>query len=421
MESSPDSRAGDTESQRFVAKSDKSPSGVMMKDIVILSAARTPVGSFQGAFRKIPAPRLGAVALKGAIERAGIAPEDLEQVYMGCVLTAGVGQAPARQATLAAGCPPATGSITVGKVCGSAMRAVMTAANDLRCGDFDMVAAGGMESMTQSPYLVPGARDGLRLGHGKLLDSMIHDGLWDPYGDLHMGNCAETCARQYEFSREEQDAFAQESYRRAREASETGLSASEIVPVEVPQRKGDPLIVDTDEEPFRVDLDKMSSLRPAFQKDGTVTAANASKINDGAAALVLTTADKAAELGAVPLGRIVAQASAAQEPEWFTTAPVQAAQRVLDRAGLQASDIDLWEVNEAFAVVTMAFVKEFDLSIDQVNVRGGAVALGHPIGASGARILVTLLHTMAERNARRGCAAICIGGGEATAVIVERA
>lgn len=391
-----------------------------MKDIVILSAARTPIGSFQGAYKKISAPQLGAVALRGAIDKAAVSPEDLEQVYMGCVLTAGVGQAPARQATLAAGCPPSTGAITVGKVCGSAMRAVMTAANDLRCGDFDLVAAGGMENMTQAPYLVPAARDGMRLGNGKLLDAMIHDGLWDPYDDVHMGNCAETCARHYEFTREEQDGFALESYRRAREATESDLVAAEIVPVEVPQRKGEPVVVDRDEEPFRVDLEKMSKLRPAFQKDGTVTAANASKINDGAAALILTTAERAQELGARPLARLVAQASVAQEPEWFTTAPIKAVQKVLDRAGLSAGDIDLWEVNEAFAVVAMAFVKELELPADRVNVRGGAVALGHPIGASGARILVTLLHSMAERGARRGCAAICIGGGEATAVIVER-
>lgn len=391
-----------------------------MQDIVILSAVRTPIGSFQGALKKLPAPQLGARVLAGACERASVSPSDLEQVYMGCVLTAGVGQAPARQATLGAGCPPSTGAVTVGKVCGSAMRAVMTAANDLRCGDFRLVAAGGMESMSSAPYLAPGVRAGQRLGHGKLLDSMIQDGLWDPYGDVHMGNCAETCALEYSFSREEQDAFALESYARARRAAEEGLSAQEIVPVEIPQRKGDPVLMERDEEPFRVDLERMGTLRPAFQKDGTVTAANASKINDGAAALVLTTAERAAELGVEPLARLVTQASAAQEPEWFTTAPLLAAQRALDRAGLEAGDIDLWEVNEAFAVVTMAFVKEFDLTSDRVNVRGGAVALGHPIGASGARILVTLLHAMAERDARRGCAAICIGGGEATALIVER-
>ena len=391
-----------------------------MQDIVILSATRTPIGSFQGELRKRSAPQLGSTALKGAFEAAAVEPGAIEQVYMGNVLTAGVGQAPARQATLGADCPTSTGAVTVGKVCGSAMRAVMTAANDLRCEDFSLVAAGGMESMTQAPYLAAGVRAGLRLGHGKLIDSMVHDGLWDPYGDLHMGNCAETCARHYDFSREEQDAFAMESYRRARAASESGSARGEIVPVKVPQRKGDPLIVDRDEEPFRVDLDRMGSLRPAFQKDGSVTAANASKINDGAAALVLTTAARATELGVRPLARLVAQASAAQDPEWFTTAPVEAAKRALGRAGLTTADVDLWEVNEAFAVVAMAFMKEMDLSHDIVNVRGGAVALGHPIGASGARILVTLLHAMAERDAKRGCAAICIGGGEATAVIVER-
>lgn len=391
-----------------------------MQDIVILSAVRTPVGSFQGELRKLTAPELGAYALAAAIDRASVSRESIEQVYLGCVLTAGVGQAPARQAVLGAGCPVSTGAVTVGKVCGSAMRAVMTAANDLRCGDFDLVAAGGMESMSQAPFLAPGVRDGLRLGHGKLLDSMIHDGLWDPYDDVHMGNCAETCAAHYQFTREEQDAYALESYRRAQEASDKGLSASEIVPVEVPQRKGNPIWIDKDEEPFRVDLSRMGELRPAFQKEGTVTAANASKINDGAAALVLTTAEKAAELELEPLARLVAQTSMAQEPEWFTTAPVGVVQRVLERAGLRPDDIDLWEVNEAFAVVAMAFLKELELSSENVNVRGGAVALGHPIGASGARILVTLLHSMVERDAHRGCAAICIGGGEATAVIVER-
>lgn len=391
-----------------------------MKDVVVLSAVRTPIGSFQGEFKNLPATALGAIALKGAIDRAALDPAALEQVYMGCVLTAGVGQAPARQATLAAGCPVSTGAITVGKVCGSGMRAVMTAANDLRCGDFEMVAAGGMESMTNVPYLATGVRDGLRLGHGKLLDSMICDGLWDPYSDVHMGNCAEICAEHYKFTREAQDAFAQESYRRAREATESGRFADEIVAVEVPQRKGDPLSIDRDEEPFRVDLDRMRSLRPAFKKDGTVTAANASKINDGAAALVLTTAEHAEQLGVRPLARLVAQASFAQEPDWFTTAPVKATRKVLERAGLSAGDIDLWEVNEAFAAVAMAFVEELDLPADRVNVRGGAVAMGHPIGASGARILVTLLHAMAERNVHRGCAAICLGGGEATAMIVER-
>ncbi|HWM92394.1 MAG TPA: acetyl-CoA C-acyltransferase [Thermoanaerobaculia bacterium] len=391
-----------------------------MDDVVILSAARTPVGVFQGALAGFPAHALGARALSGAIERAGLSPEDIQQVNMGCVLTAGQGQAPARQAALAAGCLPSTGAITLNKVCGSAMRTVMIAANDLRCGDFQVVAAGGMESMSQAPYLAMGVRDGLRLGHGKLIDSTIHDGLWDPYNDIHMGNCAELCASEFKIGREEQDAYSLESYRRAREAAEKGLTKDEIVPVPVPQRKGDPVMVDKDEEPFKADLSRISTLKPAFQKDGTVTAGNASKINDGASALVLTTAEHARKLGKKPLARILAHSSLAQRPEWFTTAPVGAAKAVLERAGLKAADIDLWEVNEAFAVVALAFIRELGLSPDRVNVRGGAVALGHPIGSSGARILVTLLSAMKERGSRLGCAAICIGGGEATAMVVER-
>jgi acetyl-CoA C-acetyltransferase len=391
-----------------------------MDDVVILSAARTPIGAFQGALSGLPAHALGARALRAAIERSGLAAAEVEQVNMGCVLPAGQGQAPARQAAIGAGCPVATGAVTLNKVCGSAMRAVMVAANDLRCGDFQVVAAGGMESMSQSPYLASGVRDGLRLGHGRLVDSVIHDGLWDPYNDLHMGSCAELCAAEYKLGREEQDAFALESYRRAREATEKGLSAQEIVPVEVAQRKGPAKAVERDEEPFKVDLDRIGSLKPAFEKDGTVTAGNASKINDGAAALVLTTAAHAERLGSKPLARIVAHASFAQKPEWFTTAPVGAVRAVLGRAGLTARDVELWEVNEAFAVVALAFIRELGLDPARVNVRGGAIALGHPIGCSGARILVTLLHAMAERGAHRGCAAICIGGGEATAMIVER-
>ncbi|HEX2252216.1 MAG TPA: thiolase family protein [Thermoanaerobaculia bacterium] len=391
-----------------------------MEDVVILSAVRTPIGSFQGELAAVPAPTLGARALAGAFERAGIAPGDVEQVNMGCVLTAGVGQAPARQAALGAGCPDATGALTVGKVCGSGMRAVMIAANDLRCGDYRLVAAGGMESMSLAPYLVPGARDGLRLGNGKLVDSMVHDGLWDPYGDTHMGNCAELCATRYEFTREQQDDYARESYRRAREAVESGRFAREIVAVEVPQRRGEAKRVERDEEPFRADLEKMAKLRPAFDQQGTVTAANASTINDGAAALVLTTASHAAERGLQPIARIVAQASHAQQPEWFTTAPGEAVRAVLGRAGLTPGDIDLWEVNEAFAVVAMAFLRDLEVTHEVVNVDGGAVALGHPIGASGARILVTLLHALEERGGRLGCAAICIGGGESTAIVVER-
>lgn len=390
-----------------------------MQEIVILSAARTPIGAFQGSLGRLTAPALGGRALAGAFERAGVDPHDVEQVYMGCVLQAGVGQAPARQAALNAGCPPSTGAVTVHKVCGSGMRALMTAANDLRCGDYRLVAAGGMESMSQAPYLLPGARDGLRLGHGRLVDSMIHDGLWDPYGDKHMGNCAETCAARYGFSREAQDAYAEESYRRAREAQKKGSFDAEIVPVEVPQRRGDAVTVSRDEEPERADFEKMKQLRPAFQKDGTVTAANASKLNDGAAALVLTTAEHAARLDKKPRARLLAQATYAQEPEWFTTAPIAAVRRVLDRAGLALDDIDLFEVNEAFAAVAMAAQKDLGIAPERLNVHGGAVALGHPIGASGARIVVTLIHALAERGAKRGCAAICLGGGEATAVVVE--
>lgn len=391
-----------------------------MREIVIVGAARTPIGAFRGALTQTPAPRLGAVAIQGALQRAGLQPADVDQAYMGCVLPAGLGQAPARQAALAAGCPPTTGAITLNKVCGSGMRAVMSAANDLRCGEFEVAVAGGMESMSRAPYLAVGARDGLRLGHGQLLDSTIHDGLWDPYGDQHMGGCAELCARELSIPREEQDAFALESYRRAREASESGLAAREIEPVEVPQRKGDPQRVERDEEPFRVDLERMRSLRPAFEKEGSVTAGNASKINDGAAALVLTSAEEAERRGLKPMARLVAQATHSQEPEWFTTAPAGAVEKVLRRAGLTAADIDLWEVNEAFAVVALAFIRRLELDPARVNVRGGAVALGHPIGASGARILVTLLGAMAHAGSRLGCAAICLGGGEATSVVVER-
>jgi acetyl-CoA C-acetyltransferase len=394
---------------------------MMMREVVILSAVRTPIGAFQGNLSSLSGPELGAAAVAGAIAAAGVEATGVDQAYLGSVLGAGVGQAPARQAALGAGCPVTTGAVTVNKVCGSAMKAVMIAANELRCEDFELVVAGGMESMSQAPYLALNARAGLRLGHGKLLDSMIHDGLWDPYTDQHMGNCGDLCAREYQFSREQQDAFAAESYRRAQRAIEDGSFDAEIVPVEVPSRKGDPKQVIHDEEPGRAKLEKMAQLRPAFDREGTITAANASKINDGAAVLVLTTAEHAKSLnGATPIARLVSHASFAQEPEWFTTAPAEAARRAVARAGLGLEDIDLWEVNEAFAVVAMAFIDDLGLSADRVNVNGGAVALGHPIGASGARILVTLLHAMAARAARRGCAAVCLGGGEATAVVVER-
>lgn len=392
-----------------------------MQEVVILSAARTPIGAFQGSLSALTAPQLGAAAIGGALAQAEIDAATVDQVYMGCVLPAGLGQAPARQAALGAGCPSETGAVTINKVCGSGMRAVMSAANDLRCGEFSVAVAGGMESMSRAPYLLPSARDGMRLGHAQAVDSMIHDGLWDPYGDKHMGTCAETCAAHYEIDREAQDAFARASYERAQAAAGSGAFVAEIVPVEVPQRRGPAVVVDHDDEPGRANFEKMVKLRPAFKRDGgTVTAANASKINDGAAAMVLTTAEHAATLGVRTRARIVSQATFAQEPEWFTTAPIGAVRLAVERAGLGIGDIELFEINEAFAVVALACMQELDIRHDAINVNGGAVALGHPIGASGARILVTLLHAMEARGARRGCAAICLGGGEATAVVLER-
>lgn len=391
-----------------------------MKEIVILGAARTPIGSFLGTLAAVPAPRLGATAIRCALQNAGVQPEQIEQVIMGNVLQAAIGQAPARQAGIYAGIPVSAGAVTVNKVCGSGMKAVMYAANDIRCGEYDLAIAGGMESMSNAPYALTQARTGYRMGPGKMVDLMIHDGLWDPYGDKHMGNCAETCVQKYKFTREEQDDFARESYRRAQDAIKTGKFKREIAVVEIEGKKGKSVVVD-DEEPFTAPLDKMGTLKPAFLKEGgTVTAANASKINDGAAALVVTSAEYAEKHGLKPLARIVAQATAAQEPEWFTTAPAKAIDIAMRRAGMTMADMDLVEVNEAFAAVAMAAMKDADIPAEKLNVYGGAVALGHPIGASGARILVTLLHALEQRNQKRGLAAICIGGGEAAAMIVER-
>jgi acetyl-CoA C-acetyltransferase len=391
-----------------------------MKDIVILGGARTPIGSFLGTLSAIPAPKLGSIAIKCALENSRVSPDQIQQVIMGNVLQAAVGQAPARQAGIGAGIPVGAGAVTVNKVCGSGMKAVMYAANDIRCGEYEIAVAGGMESMSNAPYALTQARTGYRMGPGKMVDVMIHDGLWDPYGDKHMGNCAEACVKKYEFTREQQDDFSRESYRRAQEAIKTGKFKKEIAVVEIEGRKGKSVVVD-DEEPFAAPLDKMGSLKPAFQKDGgTVTAANSSKINDGAAALVVTSAEYAEQNGLKPIGRIVAQSTAAQEPEWFTTAPAKAIDIVLRRANMTVDDIDLFEVNEAFAAVAMAAMKDVKIPYDKLNIYGGAVALGHPIGASGARILVTLLHALEERGANRGLAAICIGGGEAAAMIVER-
>src|SRR5215813_8312002 len=390
-----------------------------MKEIVVLSAQRTPVGSFLGKLSSLPAPALGSAAIRGALEKAGVKPDQVEQVIMGNVLQAGIGQAPARQASLGAGIPDSVPCITLHKVCGSGMRAVMDASNAIIAGEYELAVAGGMESMSNAPYILERARSGYRMGNAALVDSMIKDGLWDPYKDIHMGNCAEMCASRYEFSRAEQDAYALESYKRAQNASKTCLFSAEVVPVEVPQKRGEPVKVETDEEPFAAPLEKMGGLKPAFQKDGTVTAANASKINDGAAALVVASAEKAKALGRPPIARIVGYAGVAQAPEWFTTAPVGAIRKLLKQTGLSVSDIDLFEINEAFAAVAMAAIRELKLDPAKVNVRGGAVALGHPIGASGARILTTLIHALRKEGSRRGVAAICIGGGEATAMLVE--
>jgi acetyl-CoA C-acetyltransferase len=391
-----------------------------MREVWIVGAARTPIGSFGGSLASVAAPRLGAVAIKAALERAGVKPEAVEEVYMGCVLPANLGQAPARQAALFAGIPQSTPCTTVNKVCGSGVKTVMLAASQIRAGDADIIVAGGMENMSQAPYYLDKARDGYRLGHGQVIDAMIKDGLWDVYKDFHMGNAAEICATDKGITREAQDAFAADSYVKAQKAVAEGAFKVEIVAVPVPQRKGDPVMVDTDEEPGRGDPKKFSSLRPAFDKNGTVTAANASSINDGGAAVVLVSAEKGRELGLKPLARIVSYASFAQAPEWFTTAPVFAVQGALAKAKLEIADIDLFEINEAFSVVSIACAQGLGLDPAKVNVKGGAVALGHPIGASGTRILVTLLHTMAERNVRRGLVSLCIGGGEAVALVVER-
>jgi acetyl-CoA C-acetyltransferase len=378
------------------------------------------MGSFKGALSTVSAPKLGAVAISGALSKCNVDTSQVDEVIMGCVLPAGLGQAPARQAAIYAGLPDDVETLTINKMCGSGLKAIMQGQQAILAGDADVVVAGGMENMSQSPHYILGSRDGVRLGHGKLIDGMIHDGLWDVYNNQHMGNCAEICANEFEFSREAQDEYAIRSYSRAQEAIANGIFEDEIVPVEVPQRRGDPIVVTTDEEPNRVNFDKLKALRPAFEKEGSVTAGNASTINDGAAVVVLMSEDKANELGLTPLARIVAQASAAHAPEWFTTAPVKAMKKVVDKVELSMDDIDLFEVNEAFAVVAMAAEKELNLDASKVNVNGGAVSMGHPIGASGARIMCTLLNAMNQKNANNGMASICIGGGEASAVIVEK-
>jgi acetyl-CoA C-acetyltransferase len=390
-----------------------------MSHVVICSSKRTPIGKFCGALATLPAPKLGAAAIKGVLDETQIEPGTVDQVIMGNVLQAGIGQAPARQAGLYAGLPESVGAITLHKVCGSGLRAVMDAHNAIKAGEWEVVIAGGMENMSLAPHILANSRKGYRMGDIKAIDSLVHDGLTDPYSGRHMGECAELCAEKYDLSRAAQDAFALDSYTKSQSAIEAGHFSAEMVAVEIPQRKGDPVVVDVDEEPFASPLDKMAKLRPAFKSDGTITAANASKINDGAAALLVCSQSKAESLGLKPQVRLVAQASCAQTPEWFTTAPAFASQQCLDKAGLKVGDIDLWEINEAFAAVTMACVKELDIAMEKVNVRGGAVAFGHPIGASGARILTTLIHTLLQEKKRYGLATLCIGGGEAVALLVE--
>jgi len=389
------------------------------KRSVICYAARTPIGKLSGGLSTVSAPRLASVLVKDALSKTGLRGEDVDEIILGNVLTAGVGQAPARQASVYGGLPHSVRATTINRVCGSGLKAVMLADQAVRLGDAEIVFAGGQENMSLAPHLLMNSRAGYRFGSVEAKDSMQFDGLWDPYSDIPMGNCGEICAKKYEFSREEQDDYARSSYQRARDASESGHFDEEIVPVEVQARKKT-VTIEKDEEPFSVDLDRLVSLRPAFKKDGTVTAGNASSINDGAALLVVTSPEVAREKGLVPVASIVAQASYAHDPSWFTTAPIGCIKRVLDKANLGVSDIDLFEINEAFSVVAMAAIKDLGLQREHVNPFGGAVALGHPIGASGARVLVTLLHGLRKKGLSRGLATLCIGGGEASAIIVER-
>jgi acetyl-CoA C-acetyltransferase len=390
-----------------------------MKEVVIVSAVRTPIGSFGGSLSGLSATELGGIAIKEAVLRAGIAPGDVQEVYMGNVLSANLGQSPATQAAKSAGLPDVP-TTTINKVCASGTKAIMLAAQSIALGELDIIVAGGMESMSNVPYYLDKARNGYRLGHGQLTDGLVKDGLWDVYNDYHMGTAAELCATECGFSREEQDAFAVSSYKKSQLAQQDGRFSKEIVAVEIKDRKGEISIVDKDEEPFAVKFEKIAGLKPVFKKDGTVTAANASALNDGAAALVLMSADKAAELGLKPLARILAYADAQQAPEWFTTAPSKAIPLALKRANKEYSDVDFFEINEAFSVVSLANNKEMGLDEAKVNLNGGAVSLGHPLGASGARILVTLLSVLSQNNGKIGVAGICNGGGGASAIVIEK-
>jgi acetyl-CoA C-acetyltransferase len=390
----------------------------MPESIVIVGAKRTPIGAMQGKFNSLAAHQLGATAIKAALAQAGVGADEVDDLIMGCVLPAGQGQAPARQAALGAGLAMSTPCTTINKMCGSGMKAAMMAADEILAGDATVVVAGGMESMTNAPHLLPKARGGYRYGHQKVLDHMAFDGLENAYDGKPMGHFADKTAEKYGFTREQMDAFARESTARAVNASKTGLFGDEIAPVTVPGRKGDEVVKD-DETPFTVNVEKIPQLRPAFNKDGLVTAATSSSISDGAAALVMMSESEARKRGAKPLARIVAQASSAHEPEWFTTAPVGAIRKALAKADWKVADVDLFEVNEAFAVVTMAAMKDLGIPAEKVNVNGGAVALGHPIGATGARIITTLIYALRKRGLKKGLAALCIGGGEATAIAME--
>ena len=393
-----------------------------MRDAVIISAMRTPTGKFQGSLKSFTAPELGAFAIKAAVEKAGVKPEEVDEVIMGCVVQAGLGQAPARQAALKAGLPPEVSALTVNMVCGSGLRAVALAAQNVMLGDADVVVAGGMESMSNIPYALPTARDGMRMGNQQAVDLMINDGLWCPFENWHMGNTGEVVADKHQITREAQDEFAYHSHRKASEAQAAGKFKDEIIPVSIPQKKGDPVIFDHDEG-IRGDstVESLAKLKPAFKKDGgTVTAANASSINDGASALVVTTAEKAAELGIEPLARIVASAQSGIEPKYIMLAPVEGVKKVLKKAGWEMADVDLFELNEAFSVQSLGVMKELGVNADNVNVNGGAVAIGHAIGNSGGRILTTLLHEMKRSGKRKGVASLCLGGGNSVSLAVER-
>jgi acetyl-CoA C-acetyltransferase len=390
-----------------------------MENVVIVSAVRTPVASFQGALSSLPAPKLGAIVIKEALMRAKVNSDEVDECIMGEVLTAGVGQAPARQAAIYAGLKNSTPCMTINKVCGSGLKAVMLAADSLQLGHSKIAVAGGQENMSLAPHLLENSRSGYRMGPATIVDSMIKDGLWDPYNNFHMGSAAEICVKENHFTREQQDAFSIESYKKAQAAVTAGTFKNEIVAVTIESKKG-PVVFDKDEEPFNTNFDKIPTLRPAFDKDGTVTAANSSKLNDGAAALVLMTESTAKARGIKPLAKIIAQATFAQEPKYFTTAPVGAIRKALKNANLNTGDIDLWEINEAFAVVAQVAMKELEIPAEKVNIHGGAVAIGHPIGASGARLMTTLVHALQATNNRYGLATLCIGGGEAVAVIIEK-